>query len=195
MRMLDLKYDRNKPIELNETGYYPIGTRAIRWSTRAEAWEFVVGGGAGFNQLNGQFKAANPAGDTPDNHRVLAVLRNLKAFMVSFDFLKMKPDMSMVKSEIGENTFCRGMSEPGKQYAIYLHHSIRPKPLAANTRLQQYKALPGEYQHDLRLYRRPAISGRVDRAGVRQGDSRRIGSSVKTTTRRWQRRPTRWTSH
>ena len=41
------------------------------------------------------------------------------------------------------------MSEPGKQYAIYLHHSIRPKPLAVNTRLQQYKALPGEYQHDL----------------------------------------------
>ena len=49
MRLLDSVYDRNKPIELNETSYYPIwyeeGDRVS--AVRVEAWEFVVGGGAG----------------------------------------------------------------------------------------------------------------------------------------------------
>ena len=160
--MLELKYGCNKPIELNETGYYPVWYKGDTVAdSRAEAWEFIVGGGAGFNHLNGQFKVANPAGDTPDNQRVLAALRNLKDFMASFDFLKMKPDVSMVRSEIPENTYCRGMSEPGKQYAIYLHHSVRPKRLEADTKLQQYKALPGEYQHDFVL-RLPAGDYQVE---------------------------------
>jgi tetratricopeptide (TPR) repeat protein len=153
MRMLELKYGCNKPIELNETAYFPIWYKGDKVAdSRVEAWEFVVGGGAGFNQLNGRFTAADPAGDTPDNQQVLASFRNLKEFMASFDFLKMKPDLSMVKSEIPANTYCRGMSEPGKQYAIYLHHSIRPNPLAADTKLQQYRVLPGEYQHDFVLH-------------------------------------------
>ena len=43
MKALDELYDRNKPIDLNETGYYPLdswyeGDKA--GAVRAEAWEY-----------------------------------------------------------------------------------------------------------------------------------------------------------
>ena len=44
----------------------------------------------------------------------------------------------------------RAMSEPGKQYAIYLHHSI-----LRGTAKNYVPVLPGKYQHDL-VFRLPA---------------------------------------
>jgi hypothetical protein len=55
-----------------------------------------VGGGAGFNQLNGLYTVENPAGKTHDNAQLLSALRHLKEFIDSFDFLKMRPDKSFV---------------------------------------------------------------------------------------------------
>jgi hypothetical protein len=40
----------HKPIELNETFYYPGWYKGDKVAaSRVEAWEFMVGGGAGFN--------------------------------------------------------------------------------------------------------------------------------------------------
>ncbi len=145
MMGLDWKYDCNKPIEFNETSYYPVWYAGDKVAdSRVEAWEFVVGGGAGFNQLNGVFTVADPAGNTPDNHQILAALRNLKDFIYGFDFVKMKPDRSMVVRGMPKDAIWRAMSEPGKQYAIYLHHSILRQG-------ENYVVRPGQYQHDLVL--------------------------------------------
>jgi hypothetical protein len=145
MLALDLKYDCQKPIEFNETAYYPVWYTGDRvGASRAEAWEFVVGGGAGFNQLNGRFTVADPAGNTPDNREVLGALRNLKAFMAGFDFIKMRPDRGFVAGGLPSGVVWRGMSEPGKQYSLYLHHSTGEKT-------DRYTVTPGDYQHDLRL--------------------------------------------
>lgn len=122
---LDYQYGHNKPIEMNETPYCPFQYRtgdAVA-ASRVEAWEFMVGGGASFNHLNSRFTVENPAGNTPDNAQVLSALRSLKDFMYSFDFVKMHADKSFVVSGIPEGTYCRGISEPGEQYAIYHHHS------------------------------------------------------------------------
>src|ERR1019366_4753617 len=71
LKGLDTRYGANKPIELNETDYYPLHYRGDKIaSSRVEAWEFMVGGGAGFNQLNGLFTVENPAGRSPDNERL-----------------------------------------------------------------------------------------------------------------------------
>ena len=87
---LDVKYDLAKPIELNETGYYPSWYNGDMLSaSRVEAWEFIVGGGAGFNQLNGCYTVKDPGGRTQDNFELLNALRNLKTFMHSFSFEKM----------------------------------------------------------------------------------------------------------
>jgi hypothetical protein len=125
MKGLDYKYGCNKPIELNETAYYPFQYRTgdpIE-ASRVEAWEFMVGGGAGFNHLNSRFTAEDPAGNTPDNARVLGSLRNLKDFLYSFDFVKMRADKAFVVSGVPRGTYCRGISQQGEQYALYHHHS------------------------------------------------------------------------
>ncbi|RAP74706.1 hypothetical protein [Paenibacillus montanisoli] len=121
---LDDKYGSNKPIELNETGFYPIWYFDDRLgASRAEAWEFIVGGGAAFNQLNGLYTIHDPAGDTPENRQVLGSLRNLKRFMYGFDFERMSRDPDFIRGGIPEGARVRSISERGRQYALYLHHS------------------------------------------------------------------------
>ena len=145
MRGLDYKYDLNRPIELNETDWYPFGYRGDKiGGSRVEAWEFIVGGGAGFNQLNGLFTPQDPAGKAADNEQLSGALRNLRKFMYSFDFLKMHPDKTFVVSGLpSADTFFRAMSEPGKQYAVYIHHSKRGGQWGS------YEVLPGSYRESL----------------------------------------------
>jgi len=120
-------YVFNKPIELNETAF--IGswikedTADLLAISRLEAWEFMIGGGAGFNQLNGYFQPYNPSGENETNLKVLAGLRNLRTFLESFEFVKMTRDLNTVrKSSIGASI--NMMSEKGRQYAMYIHHSF-----------------------------------------------------------------------
>jgi hypothetical protein len=145
MRALDFKYNLNKPIELNETDWYPWGYRGDKIAaSRVEAWEFIVGGGAGFNHLNGLFTPADPAGRSPENDRLLGALQNLKDFIYSFEFLKMHPDKSFIVSGLpASHAYSRGMSEPGKQYALYIHHS--------SERRGSYVVSPGNYHETLML--------------------------------------------
>ncbi|MBZ5594261.1 MAG: hypothetical protein LAP39_18625 [Acidobacteriia bacterium] len=145
MRGLDYKYSLNKPIELNETDWYPWGYRGDKTSaSRVEAWEFIVGGGAGFNHLNGLFTPQDPGGKSAENEQLLGALQNLTKFMYSFDFLKMRPDRGFVVSGLpSAATFSRAISEPGKQYALYIHHSQRGGQFGS------YEAVPGSYHEDL----------------------------------------------
>ncbi len=119
---LDREYRWNKPIEQNETAYFPLYPGDAVADSRLEAWEFMVGGGAGFNQLNGLFTAEDPAGNTPDNERLLTALRSLKQFLGSFQFDRMVPDRGFVVSGMDRETHYRGLSEYGRQYALYIHH-------------------------------------------------------------------------
>ena len=123
LQALDREYRHNKPIEQNETNYYPLYSGDKIGASRVEAWEFMVGGGAGFNQLNGLFTPADPAGDTPENAQLLSALHNLKTFLESFHFIGMLPDRGFVVSGFEPHTHYRGLSEYGKQYALYIHHS------------------------------------------------------------------------
>ena len=109
-------------------------------ASRVEAWEFMVGGGASFNQLNSRFSTQDPAGDTPDNAQVMSALRNLRDFIHSFDFVKMQADKSFVISGVPDGAYCRGISQPGEQYALYHHHS----ELARDQ--MYYIVHPGHYQ-------------------------------------------------
>ena len=144
---LDYKYGCDKPIEQNETPYYPFqyGDCDAIAASRVEAWEFIVGGGASFNHLNSRYTVDNPAGKTPDNARVLRALSNLKHFIYGFEFVKMRADKSFVVSGIPEGVYCRGICEAGEQYALYLHHS------ELNERKEFYIVTPGQYQETLVL--------------------------------------------
>jgi hypothetical protein len=173
MKGLDYAYHHNKPLEMNETEYYPFqyhqGDPVL--DSRVEAWEFMVGGGASFNQLNGRYTVADPAGNTPDNAQVLGALRNLKNFLQSFDLISMRADKSFVTSGVPEGAYCRGMSQPGEQYALYLHHS----QLAPN--LMYYIATPGHYSETLVL----DLPGGIYKADWVSPASGSVSSSVTFT--------------
>jgi hypothetical protein len=155
MKGLDFLYEHNKPIEFNETEYYPFWYKGDKVAaSRVEAWEFMIGGGAGFNHLNGVFTVENPAGKTPDNAQILTALKNLKEFMYSFDFIKMHQDNKFIVGGLPANAFARSISEPGKQYALHLHHSTREKH-------SSYTVVPGNYVERLVLDL-PAGSYRAD---------------------------------
>jgi len=120
-------YAFGKPIEINETAYIVSwikdGTSDLAAISRLEAWEFMVGGGAAFNQLNGHFVVPNPSGENPTNRIILQGLKNLRAFLEGFDFAKMTRDNGAVrKVSIGASV--NAISEKGAQYAIYIHHSF-----------------------------------------------------------------------
>lgn len=141
---LDYEYDKNKPIDFNETDYYPTWYQGDRIAdSRVEAWEFIVGGGGSFNQLNGLYTVRDPGGKNEENAQLLRSLQNLRNFMYSFDFLKMRPDRSFITGGIPLGTFARGMSEAGKQYAFYHHHSTFGRSTAS------YKVTAGTYQEQL----------------------------------------------
>jgi hypothetical protein len=131
---------------MNETYYYPLDYEGDKVAdSRVEAWEFLVGGGASFNQLNGLYTAENPTGNTADNLRLLAGLKILKDFIYSFDFIRMKQDRNFVLKGAPLNAICRGISEPGKQYAFYMHHSV------VMGRGHGYRAIPGSYVEHLEI--------------------------------------------
>jgi hypothetical protein len=143
---LDRKYYLNKPVELNETYYYPVWYKGDSiGDSRVEAWEFIVGGGSAFNHLNGRYTVANPSGNTPDNNKVCSSLKVLKEFMNSLDFVKMLPTKRFVTGGIPADAVYRGMCWPGNQYALYIHHSSLTKDSSA------YIVHPGNYRNDILL--------------------------------------------
>ncbi len=147
MQALDCKYQCNKAIELNETDYFPVwyGKNNDKVAaSRIEAWEFIVGGGAGFNHLNGTYTVSNPKGKTEDNALVCKALESLKKFIYSFDFIRMKPDKSFIVSGIPEGVYYRSMSEKGKQYSLYIHHSVKKRE-------SSYDVVPGAYEEKLTM--------------------------------------------
>jgi len=117
-------YGFNKPIEFNESAYVPSWyDRDHEAISRLESWEFMIGGGAGFNQLNGYFIPSNPSGENKNNFKILTGFRHLRAFLESFDFVKMTRDMNTVR-KISIGASANMISEKGRQYALYIHHSF-----------------------------------------------------------------------
>jgi hypothetical protein len=119
-----LNYDLGKVIGDNETGFKGNGDAHYRM----EAWEFLLAGGALYNNLDYSFTVGNedgtfrysektPGGGNADFRRQLKVLAD---FMQGFDFVRMKPDASVVRSGVPAKGRVQALVERGKQYAVYL---------------------------------------------------------------------------
>ena len=124
-KTLDYDYSDNKPIVDVETAYYSYwyGANPVEES-RAESWYGMVGGLAGFIQLNSDFSTFNPSGKgTSTQDTILPQLKVLMNFMNSLEFIKMEKFTGFRISD--SLALARGIAEPGKQYAIYLFHGSR----------------------------------------------------------------------
>ena len=113
-----LNYGWNRPVIFDESGFAGSSdTTYLR-----QAWQFMLAGGAGFNNLDYSFFVGYEDG-TGENEapgggstNLREQLNYLQTFLSSFDFIKMKPDFEIVKHSPGVQW--QAISETGKQYAI-----------------------------------------------------------------------------
>lgn len=124
---VSLYYDLNKVIAYDETG----GRAASADPYRIEAWEFIISGGAVYDHLDlsfavdneeGRIEGAAPGGGGYQLRRQLAILKN---FMSGFDFVRMKPDNSIVEARASGKLTVSVLAEKGRAYAIYVNGDSR----------------------------------------------------------------------
>jgi hypothetical protein len=116
-------YGLNKVIGDDETGFSGSEPKAYR----LEGWDFIIAGGGLYDNLdysftvgpeNGTAKIDAPGGGGPVFRKQLEILKD---FINSFDFIRMKPDNSIIKAGIPNKATARALVQPGKGYAIYIN--------------------------------------------------------------------------
>jgi Cellulase (glycosyl hydrolase family 5) len=140
-------YTLNKAIGDNETGFK--GTNDAPY--RAEAWEFILAGGALYNNLDYSFVAGHERGDFVypakqpggGNAAFRGQMTVLRDFINGFEFVRMNPDKRFLLSGVPEKLHVQALMEEGKQYAAYF---LDPGDAAARS-LSLSMALPaGRYR-------------------------------------------------
>jgi hypothetical protein len=136
-----LNYSFNKAVAFDETGGADRSDRKYR----TEGWEWIMAGGGVYDHLDFSFTTARPDGSAvplpastpggggPELRRQLHVLKD---FIESFDFIRMRPDNTTIKSnnitlpQTGRSrvpskaTVCI-LSEAGQAYAVYVNGGTR----------------------------------------------------------------------
>ena len=120
-----MNFDLNKPIGMNETGF--DGTSDAPY--RIQAWDFLLAGGALYNNLDYSFTAGHedgtfaypgtqPGGGSVQLRRQLKTLRE---FMDALPFTTMRADESLLKPGLPDEISARALSDGNSIWAIYLH--------------------------------------------------------------------------
>ena len=133
-----LNYHHGKVIAFDETGGADRSDRKYR----TEGWDFILGGGGVYDHLDFSFTSdredgtavplppGTPGGGGPELRRQLGVL---KEFIEGFDFIRMAPDDTTIKtsritalqlndgSRPPAKATVRVLAEAGKAYAIYVN--------------------------------------------------------------------------
>lgn len=116
-------YHLNKVVGDNETGFKGNADSTYR----KEGWAFIIAGGALYNNLDYSFTAdfedgtfqypsTQPGGGSDTLRKQLS---HLQTFISGFEFLKMKPDSTVIRNRNMMET-AQVLAERGKQYAIYI---------------------------------------------------------------------------
>jgi hypothetical protein len=117
-------------------GYDETGFAGEKDQTyRRQAWNFVMSGGALFNNLDYSFAVGNERGNAVNkapgggSEALRKQLKTLSQFLHQFELEKLNPDSSVVLHAPGVTT--RALSCPGHQYAIYVE-GRRPDEVVLN---------------------------------------------------------------
>lgn len=100
---------------------------------RGEAWDFLLAGGAIFDNLDYSFAAGHESGDFAypatqpggGSKALREQLHILHQFMDSFDLIRMKSDDTVIRGGLPAGATARVLAEPGKAYAVYLRGGSR----------------------------------------------------------------------
>ena len=116
-------YGLNKVIGDDETGF--AGSAPTPY--RIEGWDFIIAGGAVYDNLDYSFTVGHEDGTAEINapggggavlHKQLRILSD---FINGFDFIRMKPDNSVIKGGVPEKATVMVLAEKGRAYAIYIN--------------------------------------------------------------------------
>jgi len=117
-------YGLDKAIGYDETGFLGREDKVYL----RQAWNFLLSGGGTFDGLDysfsvghedgGDTEANGPGGGSATLRRQLAILQR---FLQRFALMELRPDRDVVKHAAGVSA--RVLSNPGRQYAIYLDGS------------------------------------------------------------------------
>ncbi len=175
-----MNWKLNRAIGNNETGF----DGAADATYRIQGWEFLMAGGALYNNLDYSFTVGHedgtfeppPATPGGGSAALRRQLRYLRAFFDEIPFWRMQPaGESLVLGPEGASA--RALEEPGKLYAIYIHHGRVVKD--GKPRFQvDGSAMSRQFTLQLprgRLHCHVARS--AYRAGRKEGSVRGIGSS------------------
>lgn len=134
-------YHLNKPIGDDETGF--AGDDRVN-PYRREGWDFILAGGAVFDNLDYSFSVGHedgtgrinaPGGGGPPLWKQLRVL---KEFIYDFDFIKMRPDDAVIAAGVPAGATARALVQPGRAYAVYVNGD--------GVRALSLKLPPGSYE-------------------------------------------------
>jgi hypothetical protein len=122
-------YGLNLALSDDETGFEGTGDRPYR----SEAWLFLLSGGSIISNLDYSFTPDHEDGTAPVNdptpggggRELRRQLSYLKTFVEGFDYLKMRPEPSLIVGGVPEGGLVAALVEPGRQYAIYLDRGGR----------------------------------------------------------------------
>ncbi|MEI6750487.1 MAG: hypothetical protein WCM93_15125, partial [Bacteroidota bacterium] len=138
-KTVPMNYHLNKVIGDNETGFNGIDDATYR----TEAWDFLLAGGALFNNLDYSFvpgaedgtytvKKGQPGGGGKTFRRQLSILSD---FMRSLDYIHMKPDTSFLKILKPENCRFQALVKKNDTYAVYFNN------YTADTKQTSYQSI------------------------------------------------------
>jgi hypothetical protein len=118
-----MNYDLKRAVGDDETGFK--GTADLPY--RTEGWDFILAGGALYSNLDYSFTVEHPGGTAkvttspggggPSLRKQLQILKD---FIYGFDFIRMKPDSSVIKGGVPAKATARALVEKGKAYAVYV---------------------------------------------------------------------------
>jgi len=111
-----------RPIGDDETGFK--GSNDVPY--RPDGWDFILAGGAVYSNLDYSFTpdaedgSATPKAPGGGGTGLRKALGRLKRFIEGFDFVRMAPDDSCIKSGPAKKATARALVEKGKQYAVFV---------------------------------------------------------------------------
>lgn len=127
-----MNYGLKRVIGNNETGFDGTGDAIYR----VQGWDFLMAGGGLFNHLDYSFTVGHedgtfgplpekqPGGGTP---ALRAQYRILRDFLNGLEFVRMAPAPEVVNGIGSATASARVLAEPGKSYAVYVHHALEKK--------------------------------------------------------------------
>lgn len=143
---LERDYEANKPIVDVETDYFghglvkPYTTEDVR----LEGWWFMLRGGAGFINLNGEYYRGHEAGGKDTRTVIVPQKKILKEFLESFEFSRMERFADL--ADVPAGAVASALAEKGRQYGVYLFHAREEEKWGAH-----FTATPGTYRDKLVL--------------------------------------------